>query len=252
MDGKKKNRSHISLSFITKRPLILTFAILVIISLLLWLAVAIINSVTVSKTEETDISQRNDLSKIPEIPNPTFNSSEYIDVSVFAADPLSYIRENENFSRTVRIVQVFNGESSGFRTTVSCSSGCLKAESNSHVIIYNDKKIYEEYGSQNLKYDADVSEFYRKTGITSLDMIREMCKDTQAFESTLSLSDDQLVLTADITEKEAGIRMLFEINVESGLVLAERFYYDENPYRYVITEILNTDFRAESDFFEIP
>lgn len=236
-----------------KRPLVI---IPVIISVLL-LGIAVIyclNRASQAEIESENISSplsRAD-AEIPEM-NPTYILNEtYTDISAFRNDPLEYIVESEIYSRDIRIVQIFNGESRGEKYIVSKVQDSLKAESDSEVILLTNGKLYADYGTDQVEHEADEDTFYRYIGITSLKMVCDMVRNTEAYDSKLSLSDDCLNLTAEITQKNADLKMVFEINTETGIVVSERFYYMNEPYRYIQTESIKHDFKPGSSFFEMP
>lgn len=236
-----------------KRPLVI---ILIIIPVLL-LVIAVVYSL--NRAPKAEIERENISSplsradaEIPEM-NPTYILNEiYTDISAFRNDPLEYIVESETYSRDIRIVQIFNGESSGEKYKVSKAYDSLKAENDSEVILLTNGKLYADYGTDQVEHEADEDTFYRYIGITSLRMVRDMVRDTEAYVSKLSLSEDCLNLTAEITQKNADLKMVFDINTETGIVVSERFYYMNEPYRYIQTESIKHDFKPGSSFFEMP
>ena len=251
--GKGDFESSGKFEFLKKHPLIITLIIFVVLLLLLIAVYGIYHvKSSVDESGEVSINVLDGNAAIPDMSPSAIPDATYADISELENNPLEYIVEGDMYSREIRIVQIFNGESSGEKYTVSKAYDSLKAESDSEVILLKNGKLYADYGTYQAEHGADEDTFYQYIGTTSLKMVRDMVRNTEEFESKLSLSEDCTSLTAEILDTEAEVKMVFEINTESGLVVSERFYYKGEPYRYIQTESINYEFKPDGSFFEMP
>lgn len=172
-----------------------------------------------------------------------------------AENPIADVKEQESYIRTFRILTVYGENRNIESVTVTKYGEKYKAESDSRVIIYDGETLYISHGAEILKTTQEKSTYFEETGATSLEEIRTMANDKESYKTGFSVSTDGRLIEAvveDLTHE--GLKMEFEISLESGIVLSERSYLNDSVYRTVFTEsfdLLSEDELAEN-IFRIP
>jgi len=189
--------------------------------------------------------------EIPDIKSSYGEYGSYLNLDGMVDDPIGSLNELDEYSRTFRIIHSYGGISDGESMTLTKSGNYLKAESDSREIILNKNQISADYGSQKIVSETDEEGFFSEVGITSLSMLKEMCFNVEKYEKTLTLSDDRRFVTADLFDRNTGITMNYEIDVESGIVITERFYSEGVLYRFVFTENISKNINTDAGFFAV-
>lgn len=169
-------------------------------------------------------------------------------------DPLADLKELDSYSMTLRMISFYGENRSIDSVTVTKHGEKYKAVSDSRIMIYDGETLYIDYGTETLKIPADRSTHYEEIGVTSLEELRSMANDTEHYKTTFEVSSDSRIIEVivhDLTLE--GMRMEFEVSLESGLVTSERSYLNDTAYRIIMTESLDlTGAGISEDTFRIP
>ena len=237
-----------------KKPLIYAFIIIAVV-------IAVLSAVYAYQYIKANIdSKKNNLDKENQeerginidIDSSYDSDKKYIDLSEFEDAPLKSIKEISSYKRTIRIIQTYKENSYHEQLTVIRSENKLLAENSSRKIIKNGESLFIDFGHEKTMNSADENEFFKNSGLTSLEMLREMCDNTEVYDCVTTLSNDKRILTVQVIDSEREMRMMFLVNVEYGIVVTEQFYYRNIPYRSVITEKLEPSIKVNDSIFEIP
>lgn len=168
--------------------------------------------------------------------------------------PLADVKEYDSYVMTLRMISYYGENRSTESVTVTKQGEKYKTVSDSHTTIYDGETLYISYAGEILRIPTTESKYHDEIGVTSLDTLRAMSEDTEHYETTFEISSDGRIIEAVVNDLTTdGVRMEFEISVESGLVTSERSYYNDTAYRIVLTESLDmTGAGISEDTFRIP
>lgn len=103
-----------------------------------------------------------------------------------------------------------------------------------------------KYGEREIPLSDSVFTFYSEAEITSLEQVKKYAETGQV---TVNSANDRTLLVSSLDE-ETGIRREFIVAVESGIVLSEKFSYNNDIYRVVLTDTI--DLFADDIYDMIP
>lgn len=152
-------------------------------------------------------------------------------------DPLADVKELDSYIRTVRMLTSYGEERNIESVTVTKKGEKYKAESDSRIMIYDGETLYINYGFEILKIPTEDSTYYEEIGVTSLETVRSMVGDTEHYKTVFEVSADNRIIKVSLSDLvNEGLTMRFEISAESGFVISERFYLNDEAYKTVLTE----------------
>ena len=188
---------------------------------------------------------------IPDINSSYVEYNQYLNLDGIHENPVDSLNELDEYRRSLRIIHSYSGITDAESLTLTKSGECIKAESDSRIITKNKSRISSDYGTQKLAGAAGENEFYEEVGITSLEMLKEMLMNESNFERKITVSENKRYVIVDLYDRNTSISMNFEIDVETGIVITERFYNEDALYRFVFTEDISRNTKKETGFFDI-
>jgi len=120
--------------------------------------------------------------------------------------------------------------------TLTRKDKLYKIESPSSTIAFDGEYLYIKSDIYNYKTISDGSEMYSEIGITSLD---DAIALAEKYNSQFVLSGDKKSLYLEIVDNGKSAKSVFEISVETGIVVSEAHYYNGIMNIKVITESID-------------
>lgn len=244
-------------STVSAKQIVIITVILLILIIAIYLASFLFQKGLIKEwfgDEQTDILEEKPIT-IPNMIQDDIVNRDSLYYDTDTEDPFANIMEHDQYVRVVRIQSTYGDNKTTDRVTIIKQNQNYRAESSSHLLIYNGETLYISYGSEKLKTSKNNSTYYEELGITSLDEIRSMIEDTANYEVKSEIADNNREINVTVKYLTGeDIRMEFKISIENGIVISERTYLNGESYRYVITESfdISIDNLVDSETFRIP
>lgn len=251
---KRKTIKQISQSISINQFLIL--ALLLLITIIIFLFVYLVDIVNWFREFVEEQPDDAEVSAYT-VHIPDMSSTSNIDRQLFfyehnSQNPLINVCEAETYTQIVRIAAAYAGDISSEQLTIHRNKDKYKVESDARIITCNGENLYLDYGNYQLAVKPEETLYFKEAGMTSLTEIKRMAQNTEQYEILYRTSEDSRTITVEITDTVDDLRMVFDIELESGLVTAERFYSSNTLYRTVLTEYIDLSVQFSDTFFELP
>ena len=222
--------------------------VLAILSIIVYLNFGAILSLI--NLDDTQVEENiYDPNYIPQIADNTNSSIE--DVYYIAPeDILSTINIRSSYVRNFRIETYHGDDKFSTQYTLTLKDTLYKIESISSTVLFDGEYLHIKSDVYDYKTPSDGSEMYTEIGITSLS---EVISLAEKYSSKFTLSGDKKSIYVEIVNTGKSTKSVFEISVETGIVVSEAHYYNGIMNIKVITESIDV-FGANNlpdDFFKV-
>ncbi|MCR4906528.1 MAG: hypothetical protein K6A33_10650 [Clostridiales bacterium] len=180
---------------------------------------------------EDSNSPGGDFGGIPSMTHPIEEDGESIYFSYSDESILDELIPKERYTRAIRIIRQWEGESSMDRYILTVDGSCWEVSGSALTAFCDGEHAY--LLSDAYAMVTDPCSFEPLIGITSLD---EITKAAAQGGAEISVTDQNVRVV--LSDADSGVRDQYEISIESGIVVSEQSSYNGELYRFVTTEIL--------------
>ena len=165
-------------------------------------------------------------------------------------DVLESINIRNSYVRKLSVETYHDDDKFNSEYTLTKKDKLYKIESLTSTTAFDGEYLYITSDIYSYKATSDGTEMYSEIGITSLDDVIAMA---EKYNSQFVLSGDKKSLYLEIVDNGKSTKSMYEISVETGIVVSEAHYYNGIMNIKVITESIDV-FGANnltSDYFRV-